>query len=228
MRIQDAAPLPPLKGATLPPRFTNLVGDPSLNASGDIAFAATVEGGGRGVFATSGGTLRSIAMPLDGLEPADPLRPAAFFRTIAANPALSDSGAVAFRGSIQYCNPIDCTDSSLDIRENDVFLADQSGIHVIAAQGDDSGVPGQPLFAFHDPSIVGNQVTFRANLGIVDGGPNGIFLADSIGVRPGGGRAAESRRDDRQHTLGPAGLRRLRRRVLLGEGHAPGQQPARV
>src|SRR5262249_15213073 len=29
VRIQDAAPLPPLKGATLPPRFTNLVGDPS-------------------------------------------------------------------------------------------------------------------------------------------------------------------------------------------------------
>ena len=184
VRIQDSAPLPPLKGATLPPRFTNLVGDPSLNASGDIAFAATVEGGGRGVFATSGGPPRSIAMPLDGLEPEDPLRPAAFFRTIAANPALSDSGAVAFRGSIQYCSPIDCTDSSLDIREDDVFLADQSGIHVIAAQGDDSGVPGQPLFAFHDPSIVGNQVTFRANLGIIDGGPNGVFLADSIGVRP--------------------------------------------
>src|SRR5262245_2939496 len=182
VRIQDAAPLPPLKGATLPPRFTNLVGDPSLNASGDIAFAATVEGGGRGVFATSGGTLRKIAMPLDGLEPEDLSRPAAFFRTVAANPALSDSGSVAFRGQLQYSNPIDPLFLP-DVRENCVFLADQSGIHVIAAQGDDSGVQGQPLFAFHDPSITGDQVSFRANLGIVEGGQNGIFLAASLGVR---------------------------------------------
>ena len=183
VRIQDSAPLPPLKGATLPPRFTNLVGDPSLNASGDIAFAATVEGGGRGVFATRNGALQSIAQPLGPLEPEDLARPGAFFRTIAANPALSDSGSVAFRGQLQYGNPIDPIFLP-DIRENDVFLADQSGIHVIAAQGDDSGVPGQPLFAFHDPSIAGSQVTFRANLGIIDNGPNGIFLADSIGLRP--------------------------------------------
>jgi hypothetical protein len=183
VRIQDAAPLPPAKGATAPPRFTNLVGDPSLNASGDIAFAATVEGGARGVFATTGGTLRSVAMPLDPLQPEDISRPAAFFRNIAANPALGDSGSVAFRGQLQYANPIDPIFLP-DIRENCIFLADQSGIHVIAAQGDDSGVPGQPpLFAFHDPSIMGNQVSFRANLGIATAGPNGIFVADSTGVR---------------------------------------------
>jgi hypothetical protein len=184
VRIQDAAPLPPAEGATLPPRFTNLVGDPSLNAKGDIAFAATVEGKGRGVFVTSGGTTRAIAMPLDGLLPEDPARPAAYFRTIAANPALADSGAVAFRGTLQYCNPIDCTDPSLDIRESDVFLADQSGIHVIAAQGDDSGVAGQPFFAFHDPTIMGDQIAFRASLGQFQASQNGFFLVDPVGVRP--------------------------------------------
>src|SRR5262249_58762013 len=109
-------------------RVVNGGGAASHNASGDIAFAATVEGGGRGVFATSGGTLRKIAMPLDGLEPEDLSRPAAFFRTVAANPALSDSGSVAFRGQLQYSNPIDPLILP-DVRENCVFLADQSGIH---------------------------------------------------------------------------------------------------
>src|SRR5262249_56900770 len=99
-----------------------------------------------------------------------------------ANAALSEWGSVAFRGQLQYSNPIDPLFLP-NIKENCVFLADKSGIHVIAAQGDDSGVPGQPLFAFHDPSITGEQVSFRANLGIVEGGPNGTFLAASRGVR---------------------------------------------
>jgi hypothetical protein len=177
VRIQDAAPLP---GA---PLFTNLIGDPSLNASGDIAFAATVAGKGRGVFATSGGTVRAIAMPLDELLPEDPKRLAAFLRIVAANPALADSGAVAFRGSIQYANPIDVTDPSLDIRANCVFLADQSGVHIVAAQGDDSGVAGLPFFDFHDPTIMGNQIAFRATLGQFSATRTGLFLVDPIGVR---------------------------------------------
>jgi hypothetical protein len=184
VRIQDAAPLPPPPGSTLPPRFTNLVGDPSLNEHGDIAFAATVEGGGRGVFATSNDTKRAIAMPFADLVPEDPTRRQAFFRTIAANPALGDSGAVAFRGTLQYPNPIDPIGLP-DTRASCVFLADPSGaIHILAAQGDDSGVPGEPFFAFHDPTIMGDQVAFRATLGQFSGDENGLFLADSVGVRP--------------------------------------------
>src|SRR5262249_56401908 len=89
-----------------------------------------------------------------------------------------------FRGGLQSSNPMDVTDSALDIRESDVFVADQSGIHIMAAQGDDSGVPGLPFFAFRDPSVMGSQIAFRASLGQFSVIRTGVFLVDPVGVRP--------------------------------------------
>ena len=61
--MRDAAP------SATAPRFSNLVGDPSINANGDVAFAATLEGRvGRGIFVASGGSIRAVALTLDDLN----------------------------------------------------------------------------------------------------------------------------------------------------------------
>lgn len=160
-------------------RFTNLVGDPSMNANGDVAFAATVEGHvGRGIFVASGGSLRAVALPLDDLV--DPERPNAFLRTIAANPSISDSGTVVFRGVVVWNRIPNVLE---DVRQNAVFLADASGVRVIAAQGQDAA-RGVPFLTFRDPTISGQSVLFRAPLGAVVEERVGLFVADPAGVRP--------------------------------------------
>ncbi len=155
VRVRDPAPLDDA------PPFTNLVGDPSLNSKGDVAFAATVAARGRGIFVTSGETVRAVAMPFDELP--DPQRERAFIRTIASNPSLSDSGAVVFRGTVQFPNLLGPFVS--DERQNCVFLADDSGVRIIAAPGDDSGAGGLPFMSFRDPVIRGQSVLFRASIG---------------------------------------------------------------
>jgi hypothetical protein len=172
VRVRDPAPL---EGA---PRFTNLIGDLSMNADGDVAFAATVEGRGRGIFATRGDTVRVVAMQNDEL-PADPVREGAFVRTITAGPSIDDSGAVVFRGVVQFQSILG--PFAPDERQNCVFLADQSGLHVIAAQDQHSGA-GLDFVGFRDPVIHNGRVTFRAFLG--DGLSEGLFLLDDQGVRP--------------------------------------------
>ena len=173
VRIQDAAPLPPLKGATLPPRFTGTGGRSEPQRERRHRVRRDRRGRGtRGVRHQrwDAAVHRHAARrprapdsaPTRGLLPHDrsQLGPQRLGRRrVSRHPPVLQPARL-YRFFPRH-------------RESDVFLADQSGIHVIAAQGDDSGVPGQPLFAFHDPSIVGNQVTFRANLGIIDGGPNG-------------------------------------------------------
>jgi hypothetical protein len=161
-------------------RFANLVGEPSVNRNGDVAFAATVEGrAGRGIFAVSNGTLRTVALPLDDLS--DPDRPNAFLRTIAANPSISDTGAIVFRGVVAWNRFPEIVP---DTHENAVILADPSGgVRVIAAQGQDSGT-GVPFFRFRDPTIRGDSVLFRALLGEFAGEGAGLFRADLAGVSP--------------------------------------------
>jgi hypothetical protein len=177
VRVHDAAPV---DGDA---RFSNLIGEPSINSAGDIAFAATLAGrSGRGVFVASNGALRKIAFAGDGLAPEDPNRPGAFLRTIAANPSINDSGAVVFRGVLQYESRFGVLFP--DERRNCVFLADPSGaVRVIASQGDDSGA-GLPFFTFRDPTIRGDSVLFRAPLGDVIAQKTGLFLADPAGLRP--------------------------------------------
>lgn len=193
VRLRDAVPLP---GA---PPIVDLVGEPSLNASGDIAFAALVPitdpdtqitSARRGVFAAGSGGLRVVAMPGDLLTPPDPDRQGAFFRRIASNPAIDDSGAVAFRANIEYLDPIDPLFLPT-LKEDGLFLADATGIHLLAVAspattGDpraNSGTP-DPFLRFRDPTMTGSRVAFRAALGRAIELRNGMFLADSSGVVP--------------------------------------------
>jgi len=163
-------------------QLSNLVGDPSLNNHGDVAFAATIQGRpGRGIFVSSGGTVRPIALPVDELSPPDPLRRGGYLRTIAANPAISDTGAVVFRGVVQSESRFGTLFP--EIRENAIFLADASGLRVIAAEGQESG-SGKPFLNFRDPTITNGTILFRATLGAVIEESEGLFLADQAGVRP--------------------------------------------
>src|SRR4030095_11036792 len=60
-------------------RCEHLGGVPRGDRNGHGAFAATSDGrAGRGIFAVSNGTLRTVALPLDDLS--DPDRPNAFLR----------------------------------------------------------------------------------------------------------------------------------------------------
>ncbi len=193
VRLRDAAPLP---GG---PPILDLVGEPSLNAAGDIAFGALVpvadENGEnttarRGIFTASAAGLRAIAMPGDVIMPADPSRPGAVFRKVAPNPAMGDSGAVAFRANIEYLDPLDPIFLPT-LKEDGLFLADATGIHLLAvadpALPDDpkgnSGTP-DPFLRFRDPTVSTDRVAFRASLGAVIERRNGMFLADASGVTP--------------------------------------------
>jgi hypothetical protein len=189
VRVGDAAPTPPGlcdSGAT----FTNLLGDPSINTNGDVAFAATVScckdgqcgSKGRGLFVLRGGTLQVIAMPNVDIDlqnpPADKVREGPSFRSLASNPALADSGAVAFRATLQYQSPFDAFSS---LKENGIYLIDDAGVHVLAWQGEDSGAGG-PFFNFRDPTIRDQSVLFRAVLGDIGTGPTGLFVSDPSGL----------------------------------------------
>ncbi len=175
VRVRDPAPLADA------PLFTNLVGDLSMNGAGDVAFAATVAGRGRGIFLTSGDTVRAVAMQLDELVPEDPLRLGAFIRTIATNASVNESGTVVFRGVVSFQSPFG--PFVPDERQNCLFLADASGVHVVVAQGDDSGT-GLPFLNFRDPVIVGESILFRGTLGTILEEGTGFFLRDERGVRP--------------------------------------------
>lgn len=174
VRVGDVAPVEDGRA------FTNLVGDPSMNAAGDIAFAATAAGVARGIYTAGSGGLRAVAVPGQPLSPPDPERNDAFFRTLAPNPAISDTGAVVFRGTIEFDDPLDFFRS---IKEEVVLLADASGTRILAARGQDSGV-GKKFFKFRDPSTRGGPVVFRAPLGEDFETGTGLFLADPSGIAP--------------------------------------------
>lgn len=197
VRVGDPAPSPPglcVDQAT----FTNLLGDPSLNTAGDVAFAATITcctapdkcgSQGRGLFVRlHGGTTKVIAMP--GVDvtlqnpPTDRLRENPSFRSLATNPALSDSasGAVAFRATLEYEDQLSL-DPTATIKENGVYLVDDAGVHLLAWQGENSAA-GQPFFNFRDPTIRDQSVLFRATLGQFGEAPGGLFVSDQAGLRP--------------------------------------------
>jgi hypothetical protein len=157
VRTGDAAPL---EGA---PRFIDLVGDASVNANGDVAFAALVgDGVGRAVFASSGGVIRPIALPNQDI-PSPPAPPAAGFRSIAAAPMMLADGSVVFRGTYDYPDPL--LPFSFVV-EDGVFVSDPSGgLRLLAHSGESSPV-GMPFFRFRDTSVsTGGSIAFRSSLG---------------------------------------------------------------
>jgi hypothetical protein len=191
VRVGDPAPAPSElcdSAAT----FTNLLGDPSVNTNGDVAFAGTVScckgdqcgSKGRGLFVLRGETVQLLAMPNADIAiqnpPADKVREGPSFRSVGSNPALSDSGAVAFRATLQYQNPFDPFSS---LKENGMYVIDDAGVHLLAWQGQDSGAGG-PFFNFRDPTIRDQSVLFRATLGDIGTGPTGLFVSDPSGLRP--------------------------------------------
>ncbi len=193
VRLRDTVPLPG------DPRIVDLVGEPSLNASGDVAFAGLVPitdpdtlvtTARRGIFTAGSGGIRVVAMPGDELTPPDPRREGAFFRKIAPNPALSDSGAVAFRARIEYLDPLDPIFLPT-LKEDGLFIADESGIRMLAVA--DPATPGDPLsnsgtaapfLRFLDPTVASGRIAFRAELGQIVEERNGMFIADASGVAP--------------------------------------------
>ena len=195
VRVGDTAPTPPGL-CDSPATFTNLLGDPSINNNGDVAFAATVsccKGGqcgskGRGLFVLHGRTVQVIGMPNVDIElqnpPPDKVREGPSFRTLGSNPALADSDsgtvAVAFRATLQYQSPFDPFSS---LKENGIYLVDNAGVHLLAWQGEDSGVGG-PFFSFRDPTVSAQSVLFRAVLGETGTGPTGLFVSDPTGLHP--------------------------------------------
>jgi hypothetical protein len=188
VRVGDPVPVP-AEICDSPGTFTNLVGDPSVNANGDVAFAATVScclgeacgSKGRGLFVLRNGTVQVQAMPNANIpELETPLRKGPSFRTIGTNPALSDSGAVAFRATLQYQSLLNPFSS---VKENGIYLIDDAGTHRLAWQGEDSGAGG-PFFSFRDPTIRDQSVLFRATLGETGTGPTGLFVTDPTGLHP--------------------------------------------
>jgi hypothetical protein len=171
-------------GDTVPldgdPTIVDLPGDPSLNASGAIAFAAIVDNGTRkrrGIFAIDAQGMRKVVMPDDPvpIEPADTL-----FTTVAANPVMLPDGSVVFRGSYTLDDPIFGT-----TREEGLFRADPAGVLTTLARSGQASPSGKPFFRFRDPAANGGmQIAFRAPVGTLDefGDPNfipiGLFVVD--------------------------------------------------
>lgn len=176
VRLGDLAPI---DGT---PAFINLSGEVSLNAAGDIAFAGVVSGKNgiqRGIFVAGDAGLRKIVMPRDSFD--DPLRPGAEFASVSPSPALSDNGAVAFRGRIEYPDPLLFPFEIVLIRENGLFLADHNGIRALAIAGEYAPT-GQEFFRFLDNSVLNGPVAFRAPLGSFGSTSSGVFLADASGL----------------------------------------------
>lgn len=195
VRVGDPAPTP-AGLCDSAGTFTNLLGDPSVNTNGDVAFEGTVScckgdkcgSQGRGLFVLRGGTVQVLTMSNTNVDitlqnpPTDKVRKGASFRSLGSNPALADSGAVAFRATLEYQSP-NPLDPFSSVKENGMYLIDDAGVHLLAWQGEDSGA-GFPFFNFRDPTIRDQSVLFRATLGQIGDGPTGLFVSDATGLRP--------------------------------------------
>ena len=177
VRVGDPAPL---DGSPLP-RFVDLPGDPSLGASGDVAFAALLSDARRGVFVATATGIRAVAV--QGQEFPDPARDGAWFRKVAPNPAVVDaSGAVVFRATIEYADPIDPFGSP-SIVEDGLFASDGSATRLLLVAGARSP-EGRRYYRFRDPSAAGTRIAFQAQLGTTTATGNAVFLLDPSGVVP--------------------------------------------
>lgn len=156
------------------PPFLDLAGEPSLNAEGAIAFAATVSGLGRGIYATGPAGARRIAARGD----AAPGPAGATFSGVGANPAINDDGAIAFRGTTSHRDPL----TGLPVKRDGLFLADRTGIRTLVLEGEPSPA-GLPFFQLRD-AFLSNlpRAAFRASLGTFAEATTGLFVADPEGT----------------------------------------------
>ncbi|HWP66444.1 MAG TPA: choice-of-anchor tandem repeat NxxGxxAF-containing protein, partial [Candidatus Limnocylindria bacterium] len=165
VRVGDPAPVP----GNLP--FTNIVGEHDLNDAGTVAFSAVVGGLGRGVYTAGPNGMARVAVVGDA-GPAG-LGTNVTFVAIVGNPAISNDGAVAFRGRVQF------TDSGGATRRRDgIFVRSGSQVRALAITTDPSPEV-LPFFRFRDLSLrQGVRVAFTATLGEDEAEQEGLFVAD--------------------------------------------------
>ena len=158
--------------------------DPSMNASGDIAFVADLSGGTatQGVFLARTGSISAVALQ-------GSLAPGGETFDLFGAPSLNRAGAVAFVAAL--------TGGSA---AQGMFLTSKGVTSVVALQGDAAPGTGTGTYTgFGRPSLNdGGKIAFGAN---VSGGTatQGVFVASSGGVSavalqgsgaPGGGTFA--------------------------------------
>jgi hypothetical protein len=136
-------------------------GNPALNDSGEVAFAATLASGGSGVFAGDGGPVTTVALTGD-----------AFLGF--ADPSLNARGEVAFAATLPDGTGI--------------FTGPDPEADRVIATGDElSGSVVTDVGFFRQGLNDAGQVAFFARLA---NGTEGIFRADPVPPGPGGGRPA--------------------------------------
>lgn len=157
------------------PPFVDFLGEPSLDPSGRVAFAASVTGFGRGIYVADAAGIRRVAGRGDpfpgGLS-------GTTFSNLGGSPTINAGGAVAFRGSTSYRDAL----TNQLIKQDGVFLADETGIRVLVYSGEPSSA-GLPFLRLRDVFVTGiPSVAFRASLGSIDEETSGVFLADVLGT----------------------------------------------
>jgi len=152
------------------PPFLDLVGNPSANPDGAVAFSATVQGAGRGIYVADRNGIRVVARRGD---PA-PGVPGTTFSSLGANPTINERGQVAFRGTSQVHDDA----SNTTIRQEGLFLADGSHIDELAADGMISP-EGLTVVGLRDPVVSdAPSLVFRAPVSDGTAVWNGVFLVD--------------------------------------------------
>ena len=153
--IRTGDPSPP---SGLP--FFDLVGGPSVNAAGTVAFAAVVAGQGPGIYVIGPGVSRAI-------RPGDLGPQGMTFLSFGLTPTVNDAGMVAFRAVAQL---------PAGGRQDGIFLAGPSDIRLLAAAGRPS--PAGPNFLkMRDPVVTEvPSVFFNAPLGADFVIGNGLFF----------------------------------------------------
>jgi hypothetical protein len=169
--------------------FLDLVGKPSTNEGGAVAFAAQVQalcstpGEGQdcrarqGIFVAENGALRTVAMSGEP-APSLPTEPGSVFNNLSPNPTINDQGAVAFRGFTLYRD-----DFGVTARREVIFYADANGVRVLL-YGGDATAPG-PFSRLRDVFLSNlPTVAFRAPFGDQLPLSEGVFSAGAGGTRP--------------------------------------------
>jgi hypothetical protein len=146
----DAAPLP--GGGT----FDDVALASVINASGRVAFVATVDGGPGGVFLYDAPT-GTLSLAVERGAPTLSGRRLCELEEIA----LNDAGELLLRAQTK----LDCG-AALEPAVQGLFLAHALGITTVALSGTPSPVAGTSYAELLDPQVVnaGGDVAFRANL----------------------------------------------------------------
>ncbi|WP_119165837.1 DUF7453 family protein [Algihabitans albus] len=168
----------PVPGTTLTFRSLGL-GDPSLNANGETAFRASLEGAGvtraneRAIFAETGGGLRMVAREND---PAPDT--AATFLSLS-DPSLNANGETAFQAALTGTGVTRANDEG-------IFSESSGGLRLVARKGDAAPGTDAVFASFDAPSLNANgETAFQAALtgvGVTSMNDGGIFAETGGGL----------------------------------------------